>query len=101
MKVEVTVEWNTGVGLHSEPLSVHFAGEADPHKVIGAVTEAMGIKSEPKLFKSGDGEYPHILCTENDKVTVFCANGEAHVFPSWREACDYIVAANAEITEDK
>lgn len=92
MQVKVIVEWSTNAGLHPDPLSVHFTGEADPHKVIEAVTEAMGIKSEPKLFKSGDDEFAHVVCGEDDKISVFFPNGEIRSFPTWRGALDYIAA---------
>lgn len=43
-EVKVTIEWNGNTaGLHPDPMTAHFAGKADPKKVIGAVVEAMGM----------------------------------------------------------
>ena len=98
-EVKVTIEWNGNtVGLHPDPMTVHIAGEADPHKVIEAVTEAMGIKGDPKLFKSGDDEYAHVVCGEDDKISVFFPNGEIRSFPTWHEALDYIADKDDETT---
>ena len=95
-EVKVTVEWSTDAGLHPTPMTVHFTGEADPHEVIGAVTKAMGF-SEPTTFKVGEDEFAHILCDQDDKVTLYFPNGEIRSFPTWREGLDYIANRDDEV----
>lgn len=93
-EVKVTIEWNSNnAGLHSEPMTVHIAGKADPKKVIGAVANAMGMVKEPEKPKCEDKEFTHIL-PECKKVTVLC-KGTTYTFPSWHEALDFLVSAPA------
>ena len=86
-EVKVTIEWNGNTaGLHPDPMKVHFAGDADPNKIIGAVTEAMGYqKATPK-----DDEFT-CMDQQGDKIIVTRPDGKKRSFPTWREAVDYIV----------
>jgi hypothetical protein len=92
-EVKVTIEWNGNTaGLHSDPMTVHFAGKADPKKVIGAVVKAMGMsETEAKENAKTDEEFIHIEPQPGGKVIVI-NKAEEKRFPSWDEALDYALS---------
>ena len=95
-EVKVTIEWNGNTaGLHSDPMTVHFAGKADPKKVIGAVVEAMGMAKEPEKPKCKDGEAICVLPVSKDNVRVILPDGTKGTFASYREALQYIETMRA------
>ena len=92
-EVKVTIEWDgNAAGLHAEPMTVHFAGKADPKKVIGAVIEAMGMSETKSREKAKtDDEFIHIEPQSDGKVIVM-NKAEEKRFPSWGEALDYVLS---------
>jgi hypothetical protein len=94
-EVKVAIEWDSNSkGLHDEPMKVHIAGEADPNEIIGAIAKAMGMAGKP----SQDSEFIHLMPTGNGNVMVCLTDGQTELFPSYRQALEFIEAYSAHET---
>jgi hypothetical protein len=92
-EVKVTIEWDSNSkGLHDEPMKVHIAGKADPNEIIGAVAKAMGMSNKPE----SDAEFIHLMPTGNGNVMVRLTDGQRELFPSFRQALEFIEAYSAD-----
>ena len=88
-EVKVTIEWDGNtVGLHTDLMTVHIAGKADPNEIIGAVAKAMAMVKESEKPKCEDDDFIRLYSKDNN-VTVI-KDGERHTFPSWQVTCDWI-----------
>ena len=92
-EVKITIEWDGNTaGLHSEPMTVHIAGKADPKKVIGAVVEAMGMANP----KCEDDEFIHIQPRDDGTVEVILTDGIRETFATYSAALKYIETISAD-----